>query len=151
MKHRGKHGKGTNSAARVTFPPPCGHLLGLSLSSILKKHLKSTWENSEKKVLCKQNPGSQTATGNPAMHHMMLLWTTSLKCRAAAGPLEQGTGNANFSPKIGPEQQSGCNVPPRTALCELKLILSKENKRLCCRLYVNCCVASTLVAKVLKG
>lgn len=47
-----------------------------------------------------------------------------------------------FLPWLGyTEQQSDCNITPRTALCDLKLILSKQNKRFCCRLISKllCC------------
>lgn len=37
-------------------------------------------------------------------------------------------------PWLHTEQQSACNVTPRIALCDLKLILSKQNQRFCCRL-----------------
>lgn len=63
-------------AARGMFHPTCAHLSWPSLSSILvgprvqatgrkRTTLKSTPENSEKKVLCQQNPRSQTAAGQP--------------------------------------------------------------------------------------
>lgn len=100
-----------------------------------KKKRPHVNDKSEKNIYDSRFQESNRCWETPASHHIRLLLSpTSLKCRAG-GVLEQCMGNVMFLLWLGYEgQQSNCSVIPRTALCDLRPILSKHNKKLCCRL-----------------
>lgn len=118
VRLKSKHHKGSNSAARIIFHPLCGHLLGLSPShpyswvpEYQQQKGKETHSSPHRRIQRKKFYAAEPQKSNshwatPAIHHIMLLSPMSLKCKAAAGPLKQGTGDVNVSPMIGLHKNS---------------------------------------------
>lgn len=111
IKHKGKQHRDSKQVqpewCSTQHVAICHDPLSLSLSSILvgprvqatggkRNTLKSTPENSEKKVLCQQNPRSKQLLGNPSNPPHNASHNNVLRVQSSSWTIKQGTGNVMF-------------------------------------------------------